>query len=231
LTKHIEEFTTYSLQDLVNIENIDKKITENRSIYIEQQSDQESSMEATLGRHQARSGGQLWFDAAIYDKNRLEEIPTFDKICIAGEPYIALRSSPHQASWILHKDEILRINTTCNFLTMTWDKSWKNQGFVREYMSSYSIYSNPFHTRIPVNCMLNKVIPAGKLEIFKIRHYQRSKVSKWSLMKWQYILTHVLYAIMQFNQSIHIIIYLFFYRHNFSGASPMAPQSIGLRKR
>ncbi len=45
-------------------------------------------------------------------------------------------------------------------------------------MSSYSIYSNPFHTRPPVNCMLNKVLPAGKMEIFKIRHYQRSKVSK-----------------------------------------------------
>jgi hypothetical protein len=125
-----------------------------------------------------RSGLTLWDDFYVYDKNRMEELPDFDPICIEGFPYISLRSNPHQASWMLTAQDIIQLNASCNFLTMTWNTTWKNQGFVREYMSSNSIYSNKYLTRPPVNCMVNKVIPAERVEIFKIRHYHRSEVSR-----------------------------------------------------
>ena len=44
--------------------------------------------------------------------------------------------------WIFTREDILQLNTTCNFLTQWYLPDWKNAGMVREYMSSLSIYRN-----------------------------------------------------------------------------------------
>ena len=53
---------------------------------------------------------------------------------------------------------------------------------VREYMNSLSIYRNTWFVTRPLNCMVLKVIPAIKLELFKYRHFYRSKDTKQNTM-------------------------------------------------
>ena len=57
-----------------------------------------------------------------------------------------------------------------------------NYAQVREYMNSLSIYRNTWFVTRPLNCMVLKVIPATKMEIFKYRHFYRSKDTKQSTM-------------------------------------------------
>jgi hypothetical protein len=57
-----------------------------------------------------------------------------------------------------------------------YGKDWKAQGFIREYMASYSIYRNSRFAFPPLNCMVTKLVPASKIETFKILHGKRSKI-------------------------------------------------------
>lgn len=49
-------------------------------------------------------------------------------------------------------------------------------------MNSLSIYRNTWFVTRPLNCMVLKVIPATKLELFKYRHFYRSKDTKQNTM-------------------------------------------------
>ena len=68
-------------------------------------------------------------------------------------------TGPHGAMWIMTHNEIITINKSCNFLSQLYGKDWNAQGFVREYMSSLSIYRNTRFVRAPLNCMVAKIIP------------------------------------------------------------------------
>ena len=68
----------------------------------------------------------------------------------------------------------------CTVDNQWYHPSWKNSGLVREYMSSLSVYRNTWYVTRPLNCMVLKVIPADRLETFKLRHYYRSRDSKQS---------------------------------------------------
>jgi hypothetical protein len=149
-----------------------------------------------------RTNQNSWDESLVIDKNRLEEEPEFDPICIENQPYISIHTSSHQAAWILTRNDIRELNHSCNFLAQWYDPNWKNSGMVREYMSSLSIYRskkvssvlkiifllylyiilfplrNTWFVTRPLNCMVSKVLPATKVETFKIRHYYRSKDSK-----------------------------------------------------
>ena len=134
----------------------------------------------TAASHEFRTNQRSWDESLVIDKNRLEEEPPFDPICIENQPYISLHTSSHQASWILTRNDIKELNVSCNFLGQYYHPHWKNSGMVREYMSSLSIYRNTWFVTPPLNCMVSKVIPLDKVEILKIRHYYRSKDSKQS---------------------------------------------------
>lgn len=103
----------------------------------------------------------------------------FDPICIKGEPYVDLSQSSHQAMWILLREDVLRLNRSCDFLHQKWIERpnashFDGAGPVREYMSSLSLYKNHNFVKRPLNCMVNKVAPATHLERLKIFHFYPS---------------------------------------------------------
>ena len=125
-----------------------------------------------------RTNQNVWEDSVVWDKNRLEEVPQLDPICIEGQPYIAIYTNSHQGGWVMTQEDVKELNKSCNFLSQYYHPHWKNSGMVREYMNSLSVYRNTWFVTRPLNCMVLKVIPAKKLEVFKFRHYYRSKDSK-----------------------------------------------------
>ncbi len=61
----------------------------------------------------------------ILYEDQLEEIPFFQPICLQNEPYLQIRSSyrpasnPHQAVFILTREQVDMLNRKCNFLNQS----------------------------------------------------------------------------------------------------------------
>lgn len=95
------------------------------------------------GQFGFRTNINVWNESFVTDKNRLEEEPFFDPICIEGVPYITLKTSPHQAMWILSREDILELNQSCAFLSQRWgDVSFKLFSFNSFYLLSTTILND-----------------------------------------------------------------------------------------
>ena len=115
-------------------------------------------------------------DSNFLRGQQLDETPDFDPYCLEGHPYVAVKSVPHQAMWLMSREEVVHLNTSCKFFEVP-TRSFINPNFVREYWSSYSIFRNGKYVHPPLNCMVTKLIPAAKIELFTVEHFQRSEKS------------------------------------------------------
>ena len=112
-------------------------------------------------------------DSNFLRGKQLHETPDFDPFCLGGYPYVVVKTVPHQAMWLMSREEILHLNDTCQFFELP-TRMYINPGFIREYWSSYSIFRNMKYVHPPLNCMVTKLIPAAKIELFTVEHYQRN---------------------------------------------------------
>lgn len=104
---------------------------------------------------------------------QLDETPKLNMFCIENQPYISVMDVPHQAMWLFAREDILELNSSCQFFEVPISK-YVNPNIIREYWSSYSLYRNRHWIKPPSNCMISKVLPAAKLESFTVEHFRRS---------------------------------------------------------
>jgi hypothetical protein len=74
------------------------------------------------------------------NKRYLIDMPQqiFAPRCVNGVPYVADELNPHQAFWILSREQILLLNETCAFLTQDQIALKESRGQM-VYMSSFSV--------------------------------------------------------------------------------------------
>lgn len=88
-------------------------------------------------------------------------------------PYLRAESdstaygNPHQAIWMLTKDQVWYLEERCNFFNQSI-KGTTNHLYTREYMSSLSIFDNHI---IQENCGVKKILPAERFSSFMIHHF------------------------------------------------------------
>ena len=88
------------------------------------------NIEGAKEEEEYRTNLHSWEESYVIDKNRLEEEPILDPICIGDRPYISIYTNSHQAGWILTREDIRDLNSSCNFLNQYYYPHWKNSGMV-----------------------------------------------------------------------------------------------------
>ena len=101
------------------------------------------------------------------------EHPFFEPVCVQGHPYTSVVANPHQAMWILTREQVSILADKCSFFNQTIQRT-EHHRYVREYMSSLSIFQNNVLPRAVANCNMTKLIPPERLASFSIKHLFRS---------------------------------------------------------
>ena len=99
----------------------------------------------------------------------LEETPFFDPICLHGRPYFSVIGNPHQGMWILTREQLRALISKCKFNEQSIVTSReKNKRYVREYMSSLSLFAN--HIVDAPHCNITKLIAVEQIVSFFVQH-------------------------------------------------------------
>jgi hypothetical protein len=121
------------------------------------------------GDHQ--KGG--WGEQDIIEQEMLEEVPTFNEVCMGEtipkakqKPYFYVTGNTHTGAYMMTREQVLLLQKKCLFLNQSSPS--------REYMSSFSLFDHKEY-----HCGLNKLIPAERLMTFQIWHYFPQRMVSW----------------------------------------------------
>eukprot|EP01031_Cornospumella_fuschlensis_P024485 gene24485-29594_t len=127
-----------------------------------------------ISQHPSDTQPHHFIEKDLLLKEYFDEFPFFRPMCIKSQPYIQVTScpecwmgNPHQAMWVLTKQQLDQLEMKCNFLNLTSEKSSRPE-YVREYTSSLSLFENHI---VPENCHVTKLLPAERMSSFFIQHY------------------------------------------------------------
>ena len=121
------------------------------------------------GDHQ--KGG--WGEQDIIEQEMLEEVPTFNEVCMGEKlpqaqhkPYLYVTGNTHTGAYMMTREQVMLLQKKCLFLNQSSPS--------REYMSSFSLFDHKEY-----HCGLNKIIPGERLMTFQIWHYFPQRMVSW----------------------------------------------------
>lgn len=124
-------------------------------------------------KHPSEPRQRVFSEKELLFKEYLDEFPFFRPVCLADRPYLQATdcktswlANPHQAVWILTRQQLGQLEQRCGFLNMSALNS--RPEYVREYTSSLSLFANHL---VADNCGLHKLLPAERLPSFLVQHY------------------------------------------------------------
>ena len=60
-----------------------------------------------------------YYERDIFEQDLLEEMPSFDPICIGTIPYLRVGGNIHQAMWVFTQQQVLMLQDKCRFLNQS----------------------------------------------------------------------------------------------------------------
>ena len=114
-----------------------------------------------------------WGEQDIVEQEMLEEVPTFNEVCMGEKlpiekhrPYLWVTGNTHTGAYMMTHEQVMLLQKKCLFLNQSSPS--------REFMSSFSLFDHKEY-----HCGLNKLIPGERLMTFQIWHYYPQRMVSW----------------------------------------------------